>query len=596
MGRAKAADDGTPVDDGVVLVENEEVARTNSKGHFSFELPKGKTRVSVTFKSLANDFVTTTKIFTLSEETSTYHTVYLQRRAPSVTLDGSVDSTIPLGGDEGQANAELFIPAGSFYKEDGTPYTGNVQASLTPTDLTDQSAVDTIQSDLSTRDAEGEQVPLKTFGMFSMQFTDDDGDPLRVDGDMKLFIDAEKANIDTSAASLPHLWFLNQQTGEWEDIGGLEISQERRKKRQWETQEFVVGNINLVGYDLTNLPSCNIDQIERGYRICHLKVRAYTDDSLTEPLEGVTVTAITNDLVVRDRYARDVQSGRFSFFYTATTGPDGSACVLTFCARNDSLFSVNVKAEYEVTTLTAVHPNDVPHDKHPGQWPQDLLQTFTLPQSAGDETGWVTMRGLTPQMAYTLTEYAEKFWYGWDWWNWWDDDYEWYGWDYEWYDYERIESRELGPFYWQWWNYYTAKERCIDANLTENHLVFFSPTKVGSLYEYEFEDYDINSVKDQERNRTVYSWFPFENEDKRTCFIKILVKSESTERFSVSSFSGGHPRVGNNTMYGLRIDDSKPTHLSLEYRQNQRLALSLNAAGICVKVMHSVMTTYQMPT
>ncbi|XP_077996587.1 cartilage intermediate layer protein 1-like [Glandiceps talaboti] len=515
QGRAEGADNGRPLRYGEVFVEKERVDRTNHKGDFMFEVQNGKTRISVTFKdTVSKIFVDTTKVFTLSEDTVVYHKVFLQRRAPTITIDSTEDSTVPLGGDPDQSNAELEIPAGSFYKADGTPFTGNVEVSLTQTNLTDESAVNTIQSDLSTRDVEGNQIPLQTYGMFSMKFTDEDNSPLRVDGDMKLYIDAEKTNIDTTADSLPRLWFLNEENGEWEDIGGLEVSENRRMKRQVQSASFLVGNINVVGYDLTSIPLCNIDRrFEQRQRWCFLKVKVYANERRSQPLAGATVTAVTNDLVVRDRTAPDFRRGRFSFFRSVTTGPDGTACLWTLCTGDGNVFSVNVRAEYGGKLLSPIHPSNAAVGGR--TWPFNLLNTFQLPDRSPlrpeEYTGWITMRSIIP-------------------------------------------SGTSGPFYWQGSNSDKAKSTCKAAPDTNNQLTFVrNLTESEGLFEYETEDYDIDNFGHYERPRTNLSWYPNEGDDKKACFIKILVESATSERIVVKSLVGYNPDV----IYGLRIDDSK---------------------------------------
>ncbi|XP_070564640.1 cartilage intermediate layer protein 1-like [Ptychodera flava] len=568
-GRAMAADDGSPLSFGPVYVQNEEVDRTNGDGAFNFEVSKGETRVAVTFKDRLNALIDTTKVLPLDAENAVYHTVTMQRRAEAITLDSNSDSDIPMAGDVNDPIMELHIPAGSFCLASGTPYTGDVKASITMMDVTDPMAVDLIQSDLSTRDAEGNQASLETFGMFSMQFRDDNDNDLRVDGNLKLYIDAEKANIDTSVTDLPHLWFLNEETGEWEDIGGLQISEQTRRKR--ETSTFLVGDIVFSGYSLTNLPVCNIDQIMLPRRLCFLKVRAYTDESLSAGLEGAMVTAITRAREVRFSYEIEPDEGRFNFFDTALTGRDGSACVLTFCARDPSLFSVNVKVEYDGELLQAVHPDSFTSEHHPGQWPTDLRDSFTLPSNPGDETGYVTMLGLTPQMAeddITAMFYPYYYYY-----------YDSYGYvyndlDYKYdiYDYERILSRELGPFYWQWDYRYVAKTYCEKATTDENHLVFFKQEKGGSLRH-------TTEEIDPEKDRSPISWYPYENEDKRFCFIKVLIESPRSERVRVSSLTGGHLAVGNIESYGLSIDDSKPDPPVAQISQNTAACIEFKCSG-----------------
>nr|XP_006822397.1 PREDICTED: cartilage intermediate layer protein 1-like [Saccoglossus kowalevskii] len=452
---------------------------------------------------------------------------------PSITLNASETSSIPLGGSEVTPSMELDIPAGAFHSEDGSVYEGNVKGSITFTD------------------------PI----------ADDENDnPLRVDGDMELFIDAEKANIDPSSDDLPHLWFLNQESGEWENIGDLRVSSENRKKRNLESRTFLVGNINVLAYDLTDLPACNIDQFVNTRNVCYLKVRVYEGETMLHPLSGVELTAITNEQIVFDRYAPDFGRGRFSFFNRATTGVDGSACVRTFCARNDSFYVINVSTKYVGTYLTVHDPRSVSAASHSGTWPQDLLNTVELSDGSTEPSIFITMKGLTPQMA------DSKSYYG----GWWYYDYKY---EYELYDYEQYENREFGPFYWHWWDYYLAKDACMMANNTENHVVFTGKGRHGDAFAYNTEPYDIwNSNDDYEKLRTELSWYPYEGELKRSCFIKILVDSDRSERFRVSSFGGGSTAAG-DAMYGIRIDYSKPNPPNSEISNKTAACIEFKCSG-----------------
>ena len=70
----------------------------------------------------------------------------------------------------------LSIEGGSFFSDDGMPYTGIVKASLAIIDTSDPSSVDFAPSDFTTVDiSTGEEMGMSSYGMLGMSFTDDQG-------------------------------------------------------------------------------------------------------------------------------------------------------------------------------------------------------------------------------------------------------------------------------------------------------------------------------------------------------------------------------------------------------------------------------------
>ncbi|XP_070569952.1 cartilage intermediate layer protein 1-like [Ptychodera flava] len=510
-GRAHGEGDDAhiPLATGYIFVGEQEVGRTDGKGEFSIELPKGTRKLVLTFKDRWDYFAETVKVLPLNEEFSrVYHTVLLARKSQPVTLKGNETSTIFLGNtSDGNTKAELEIPENSFYTEDGTLYTGEVKAEVNFYDPSDQSAVDVMPSDLNTRDIEGNTQQLQTYGMLSLQFQDDGGNHLRVDNPIVVYIDPVEAGIDLDDVDengnlLTRLWKLNTLSGEWEDMGGLEVVSMNRRKRYLET--FLIGNMTVQGY---NLNFMNIDRPQDRVRICYLNVRLFKDETLERAIEKASVTAVSAD---RSDSRRTRQ---LYYFQRAMTNTEGRVCLMTFCERNGELFDVHVNAEKDDEIFKPIHPDNVPTNKHPADWPIDLKESFNLP-SDDNEPQFASMKAITPQMSYENLFYDHL---------------------YDQYDYERIEDQDHGPFYWQWHDRHRASMKCHEADSDENFMVFTYPEK--GLEEYTAAD------DEEEDPRSPLSWFPYEGSQKRACFIKIFVNSSDTGRFQVFSTGGEVPDV-----------------------------------------------------
>ncbi|XP_070572626.1 cartilage intermediate layer protein 1-like [Ptychodera flava] len=499
-GHAVAVDNGEPLAYGSVYVLGERVDRTSKDGGFSFEISKGVRHLAVTFVDRKNTFVETTKVLPIGQGSSVYHQVYLQRRALPVMVNASEASTILLG-NSSEPSVEIEIPPNAFLTEDEQLYSGNVSASVTFVDPADPDAQDIMQSDFTTVDKAMDVV-------------------IPVDGPLD-----DITETDENGELRTRLWILNDDKGDWEDGGSFKLVEDQRRKRS--SGVFIIGTIVIPAQRRTIFRSfgCNIDARQLNTRICYLKVRVYADEAMTEILPNAKVTAVSK---ARDR--------RFADFQEMVTDASGSVCLETYCNRDETRYSVHVKTEHNGQSLHPIHPRDVSAKKHPGVWPDDVLQSVTLPD-AHDHGLYMAMKAITPHMSYKDANF--------------DDDYLDVG-------YERIERDNFGPFYWQWWQYERAKEKCEAATISENHVIFVkkSPKLKTSTLETH------NTVEnDYESPRMPLSWYPYELDNKMSCFIKILVDGgPSVGRFRVTSYGGDVAQV-KEQMFGHRTDDSKPDPL-----------------------------------
>ncbi|XP_070572627.1 cartilage intermediate layer protein 1-like [Ptychodera flava] len=546
-GRAVAVDNGEPLAYGKVYVMGERVDRTSKNGDFSFEISKGARHLAVTFVDKENTFVETTKVLPIGQGSSLYHQVYLQRRALPVMVNASEASTIMLG-NSSEPSVEIEIPPNSFLTADGQLYTGNVSASVTFVDPADPDAPNIMQSDFTTVDVEGNSRPLETYGVFTMDFTDDNGNNLVIDKPMDVVIPVDGplddiTETDNNGELRTRLWILNDDKGDWEDGGGFKLVEDQRRKRS--SSVFIIGTIVIPAQRRTIFRSfgCNIDARQRNTRICYLKVRVYADEAMKELLPNAKVTAVSK---ARDR--------RFADFQEMVTDASGAVCLETYCDRDETRYSVHVKTEHNGQSLHPIHPGDVSAKKHPGVWPDDVLQSVTLPDSH-DHGLYMAMKAITPHMSYKDANF--------------DDDYQDFG-------YEKIDRENFGPLYWQWWQNERAKEKCESATIDENHVVFVKKPQREKTSTLESHNTIEN---DYENDRKSLSWYPYEEDSKMSCFIKILVDGgPSVGRFRVTSYGGDIPEV-KEKMFGLRIDDSKPDPPSKRLSHKTAACIEFKCSG-----------------
>uniref|UniRef100_A0A318CZI3 Uncharacterized protein n=1 Tax=Kangiella spongicola TaxID=796379 RepID=A0A318CZI3_9GAMM len=339
-----AADNGEPMRFGQIFMGGKKVSMTGYKGTFSLVVPADTDRLVLTFVDRHQKFVNTTKVLPFNRKGgAVFHEIRLVRKRPAMTLDCSVSNTISLGANGNQSPmAELEIPANSFYGRNGEPYQGLVKASVTFLDPRDISLASAAQSDLSFVSEEGDVLPLRTYGMFSLDFTDEAAVNSLSAGQVRVFLDTAQVNMPVHLEQMK-LWSLNRKTGFWEEEGDFAFVQSRRGKREERT--FLVGNMEIRERRLFNL---DVPESRR----CYVKVRSFRGDRFTagDQLEGVVVSLI--NLEPAPGFSSNPRAwGRFD---SVTTGSNG-ACVPAFCdERQPHAYSAYVTATLGGEELEAV--------------------------------------------------------------------------------------------------------------------------------------------------------------------------------------------------------------------------------------------------
>ncbi|XP_033045640.1 cartilage intermediate layer protein 1 isoform X2 [Trachypithecus francoisi] len=343
-GRVSAADNGEPMRFGHVYMGNSRVSMTGYKGTFTLHVPQDTERLVLTFVDRLQKFVNTTKVLPFNKKGSAvFHEIKMLRQKEPITLEAMETNIIPLGEMVGEdPMAELEIPSKSFYRQNGEPYTGKVKASVTFLDPRNISTATAAQSDLNFINDEGDTFPLRTYGMFSVDFRDEvTSEPLNA-GKVKVHLDSTQVKMPEHISTVK-LWSLNPDTGLWEEEGDFKFENQRRNKR--EDRTFLVGNMEIRERRLFNL---DVPESRR----CFVKVRAYRSERFlpSEQIQGVVISVI--NLEPRNGFSSNPRAwGRFD---SVITGPNG-ACVPAFCDdQSPDAYSAYVLASLAGEELQAV--------------------------------------------------------------------------------------------------------------------------------------------------------------------------------------------------------------------------------------------------
>ncbi|KAG7468012.1 hypothetical protein MATL_G00138280 [Megalops atlanticus] len=495
-GRAMAADNGEPMRFGHIFMNGVRVSRTGYKGTFSIQVPQDTDRLVLTFVDHMQKFVNTTKVLPFNKKGgAVYHEIKLLRKKAPVTLRSSETNTLQLGEVDGQDPiAEIQIPPNSFYRENGEVFTGNVKASITFLDPRDVSTANAAQSDLNFIDDNGDTLPLRTYGMFSVDFRDEEADEPLNAGEVKVLMDAAQVKMPEHLSTMK-LWSLNPETGLWEEEGDFRMEKKRRGKREERT--FLIGNMEIRERRLFNL-----DVPEN--RRCYVKVRAFRSDRFmpSEQVEGVVVTLI--NMEPTPGYTSNPRSwGRFD---SVITGPNG-ACLPAFCDdQKADAYSAYVMANLGGEELEAVPSS-----------PKFNPNTIGVPQPYLSKLNYRRTDHKDPRVKKTAfsINVAKPG--------------------------ANVADEGNGPVY----SFDNLKE-CEEAPFNAGHFRF---------YRVEGDRYDYNTVPFNEDDPMSWtedylSWWPKPME-YRACYIKVKINGPHEINVRSRNMGGTHPRTVGQ-LYGIR--------------------------------------------
>ncbi|NXV03594.1 CILP2 protein, partial [Cettia cetti] len=500
-GRVRAADTGEPLRFGRIFLGGAQVGFTGYRGSFTIEVPPGTRRLVARFVDGRQRLLDAVRVLPFDPRGgAVYHEVKMLRKKEPVELDGGRSNAIPLGEAGGREPVgELLLPAGAFLRPSGEVFNGTVKASVTFVDPRELGTAGAAPSDLSFADARGEIAPLRTYGMFAVDFREGDSGAELQAGPVQVRMDAGQVRMPEHLRKMK-LWSLNPESGLWEEEGVLRPAGERRRRRRRRRREertFLVGNLEIRERRLFNL-----DVPEE--RRCFLKVRAYSNEKFnpSEQLEGVLVSLV--NLEPRPGFPGNPRAwGRFD---SAVTGPNG-ACLPAFCdRRSPQAYAALLTATLGGEELEAVASSPRPDPAAVGV-AQPLLGKLGYRRSDHEDAA---LKKTAFQINVAKPDPADP-------------------------------AESHGPVY-----PYRALRECQEAPPGDNHLRF---------YRVEVDRYEYNVVPFRESDVTSWtgdllSWWP-NPQEFRACFIK--VRLEGPREYMVRSRNAGGTHPGTRgRLYGLR--------------------------------------------
>ncbi|NXS76441.1 CILP2 protein, partial [Pandion haliaetus] len=496
QGRVTAADTGEPLRFGQIFLGGRKVGFTGYKGSFTIEVPPDTQRLVARFVDQQQRFVDAIKVLPFNRRGGAiYQEVKMLRKKEPVDLDGSRSNAIPLGEASGQEPiGELVLPAGVFLRPSGEVFRGTVKASVTFLDPRDMATASAASSDLSFANAEGEIVPLRTYGMFAVDFREGESGAALQAGPVEVRMDGGQVWMPEHLQKMK-LWSLNPETGLWEEEGVLRPAGGSRGKREERT--FLVGNLEIRERRLFNL---DVPEDRR----CFVKVRAYSNEKFNpyEQLEGVVISLI--NLEPQPGYPANPRAwGRFD---SVVTGPNG-ACLPAFCdGQRPDAYSAYVTATLGGEELEAVASS-----------PKLNPNAIGVSQPYLGKLGYRRLDHDDPNLKKTAFQInvAKP-------------------------DPNNVDETN-GPIY-----PYRSLKECEEAPVSANHLRF---------YRVEVDKYEYNVVPFKESDLTSWtgdylSWWP-NPQEFRACFIKVQIEGPQEYMVRSRNVGGSHPRT-RGQLYGLR--------------------------------------------
>ncbi|XP_029003854.1 cartilage intermediate layer protein 1 [Betta splendens] len=336
-GRVVTADNNEPLRFGHIYIGKERVGTTGYQGGFTLNVTPDTQRLVVNFVDPSEKFLDTPKVFVLDKKGgSIYYDVKVMRKQTPISINSGETNSISLGEIKGEDPiGQLVIPPNSFHKDNGEIYEGTVRASVTFIDPRNITTAAAAPGDLNFVNDEGDMLPLRTYGMFSVDFRDETNKEVLGAGAVQVHLDTQHVKMQEHIPKMK-LWSLNPDTGVWEEESDFSYTTSTgsgRSKREERT--FLIGNMEIRERRLFNL-----DVPEN--RRCYVKVRAYMSDKFlpSEQLEGVVISLI--NLEPKPGYSSNPRAwGRFD---SVITGPNG-ACLPAFCdAQRPDAYTAYVTA------------------------------------------------------------------------------------------------------------------------------------------------------------------------------------------------------------------------------------------------------------
>ena len=281
-GKVVSAESGSTIKYAEIWVNGEFETYSSGTGRFYASLTDSFDKAVITVKDTYNNkYLDTTKVIRTANGVvgAVSITIQMLDKAETVFIDATLDSVLSMTTTKNNSSdpvALLDIPGDSFYKSDGTKFTGKVSASVTFVDPTDDNLKDAIPGVFQFIDEQGTTVNLASKGLFNLEFKDENGDMLYIDGAIVVrFSDNRESNFT--------LWKLNKATGVWESLT-QSIQHNQRKRRK--SAAYSIGEIDMTKVVFTDW--FNIDRVvDISDNVCYIRTRIYKDSDLSEEITGI---------------------------------------------------------------------------------------------------------------------------------------------------------------------------------------------------------------------------------------------------------------------------------------------------------------------
>jgi hypothetical protein len=234
---------GTPVSTAIVEIEGVTV-KTNKEGKFSF----GK------------HFECEKCVLTASHPKYGSNSVALPKEGRARILLQPVDeekyltptSLVRLADKNGEY--AVRIPANSLVQEDGGKINGNIHATLTVIDPSQD--IRLMPGNLVTQDNWGNLIPIESFGAITVELWDDGNEKLNLAAAHKADISIPvAANIKSPPRTMP-LYFFNEQAGHWIEEGSAKLKHKNGKAYyEGKISHFSTWNADVL-FETVTLTGC----------------------------------------------------------------------------------------------------------------------------------------------------------------------------------------------------------------------------------------------------------------------------------------------------------------------------------------------------
>ncbi|KAM4706934.1 cartilage intermediate layer protein 2 [Discoglossus pictus] len=500
-GRVAAYDTGEPLRFGQILVNREKMGFTGYKGEFTLEVPVGTERLVVTFVDRQEKFVETIKVFPFDPKGSTvYQDVKVMRRNEPVDLDPTLTNVISLGeGLKQDPMGELVISPNSFKRTNGDAYNGTVKASVTFLDPRNITTAAAASSDLNFINRDGDLSPLRTYGMFAVDFREEATNAILQIGQVEIKLNAEQVKMPQHLKEMK-LWSLNPDTGLWEEESHFQLAGGNQRRKR-EERSFLIGQLEIKERRLFNL-----DVPEN--RRCFVKVRAYMNEKFipNEQLEGIVINLINMEPM--PGFSSNPRAwGRFDSVITGRNG----ACLPAFCdAQRPDAYTAYVTATMGGEELEAA-PSSPKLNPNIIGVSQPYLSKLGYQRTDHEDTA-------NKKTAFKINLAKPN---------------------------PNNFDETSGPIY-----SYRNLRGCEDAPISDNHFRF---------YRVEEDKFEYNVVPFDEADLTSWigeylSWWP-NPQEFRACYLKVRIQGPQDYMIRSRNIGGSHPNTIGQ-LYGLRDNRS----------------------------------------